>query len=59
VDLAHQVVKRVQSFLNSAKTPFARVEIETSDAWKTLYSQEDNETCYEVLLWLDELLEEL
>jgi len=59
VDLAHQVVKRVQSLLNSGKTPFARVEIETSDEWKALRGQEDDEVCFEALLWLDELLDEL
>ena len=59
VDLAHQVVKRVQSMLNSGKTPFARLEIESSDEWKTLWSHENNEDCNDVLLWLEELLDEL
>jgi predicted Ser/Thr protein kinase len=59
VETTHQVVKRVQSLLNSGKTPYARVEIESSDEWKSLWSHEDSEDCYEVLLWLEELLKEL
>lgn len=59
VDVAHQVIKRVQSIRNSGKTSFARMEIESSDEWKTLWSHENNEDSYEVLLWLEELLEEL
>jgi hypothetical protein len=59
VDLAHQVVKRLQAMLKSGKTPFARVEIETGEEWKALWSQENNEECHEVLLWLEELLKEL
>jgi hypothetical protein len=59
VDLAHQVVKRVRSSLNSGKTPFARLEIESHIDWKTLWGYENKEDCYEVLLWLEELLDEL
>jgi hypothetical protein len=56
VDLAHQVVKRVQSLLTSGNIPFARVEIETSQEWKTLLGQGDNDACCEAILWLEELL---
>jgi len=63
VGLGHQVVKRVQSLLtagrSAGKIPFARVEVETSDEWKTLRNQEDDEACGEALLWLEELLKEL
>jgi hypothetical protein len=55
VDLAHQVVKRVQSLLTSGKTPFARVEIESSQEWKALCGLADNEACCDALLWLEEL----
>ena len=44
VELAHQVVKRIQSLINSGTTPFARIEIETSEEWKTLYGQDADET---------------
>lgn len=56
VDLAHQVVKRVQSLLASGEGGFARVEIETSRQWKTLLGRSSDEACSDVLLWLEELL---
>jgi hypothetical protein len=60
VELAHQVVKRIQSLLSSGNVPYARIEIETSEEWKSLCSQVEEEAGYEeVLLWLQELLEEL
>ncbi len=59
LELAHQLVKRVQSILTSGKTPYARIEIETSNEWKALRSQEDNAACSDALLWLEELLGEL
>ena len=59
VELAHEVVKRVQSLLACGDSPFARVEIETSQEWKALCSQDDDEACCEVLLWLEKLLGEL
>jgi hypothetical protein len=59
VELAHQVVKRIQSLINSGTVPFARMEIETSEEWKALYGQVRNEECYEAMLWLEELLGEL
>ena len=59
VDLVHQVVKRMQGLLNAGKTPFARVEIEASEAWKVLHEQDGNDAYGETLLWLNELLEEL
>ena len=59
VDVAHQVVKRVQLLLSCGKIPFARVEIESSDELKSLRGHEDNEACCETLLWLEELLREL
>src|SRR5262249_14144526 len=39
VDRAHQVVMRIQSLLNSKNTPFARVEIETSEDWQLLWAE--------------------
>jgi hypothetical protein len=59
VELVHQVVTRIQSFIDSGKTPFARIEIETSEEWRALFGQEVNEPCAEALLWLEELLGEL
>lgn len=59
VDFAHQVITRVQSILNAGKTPFSRVEIETSDLWQALRRHETSEGCVEALLWLEELLDEL
>jgi hypothetical protein len=49
----------MQSALNSGQTLLARAQIETSDAWKTLRGCENREVCYEVLLWIDELLARL
>jgi hypothetical protein len=59
VDLAHQVIKRVQSLRTSVNAQFARFEIETSAEWKTLWSQFENDTYGETLLWLEELLKGL
>jgi hypothetical protein len=59
VDSAHQVIKRVQSFLNSGRTPFARIEVENGDEWQRLWNYDNGESCDDVLLWLEELLEEL
>jgi hypothetical protein len=58
VELSHQVIKRAQSLINSG-TKFARIEIETSEEWKMLHSQNANDACGDVLLWLEELLREL
>jgi hypothetical protein len=59
VELTHQVVKRAQSLINSGAAPFGRIEIETSQEWKTLCSLVGSEASYDVLLWLEELLGEL
>jgi serine/threonine protein kinase len=59
VERAHQVVKRMQSLLNSGKTPFARVEIEASDDWSVLWRDEGKVDQSDALLWLQELLERL
>jgi len=59
IELAHQVIKWVQSILNSGSAPFARAEIESSHEWKALWSHENNQDCYDVLFWLQELLEML
>lgn len=59
VESAHQVVKWVQSFLNSGRPAYARIEIETSADWQTLRSYEHDNRYSEALLWLDELLNEL
>jgi hypothetical protein len=58
VELSHQVIKRAQSLINSG-TQFARIEIETSDEWKTLHSQVSDDACGDVILWLEELICEL
>ncbi len=59
LDLVHQVVRRVQSLLNTGQTRFARLEIETSPDYKTLREKTQNDVSGEILLWLDELLHEL
>jgi tRNA A-37 threonylcarbamoyl transferase component Bud32 len=59
VDLAYQVVKRVQAYLTSGKPPFARVEIESSQEWRALAAHGDGDAYCESLLWLEELLNEL
>jgi hypothetical protein len=56
VDAAHQVIKRVQAILTSGKVPYARVEIETSQPWKSLQSLSSDDSRCEALLWLEELL---
>lgn len=59
VELAHQVVKRIQSALNSGKVPYARMEIENSRDWRDLWTRESRLDCSEPLLWLQELMNEL
>jgi hypothetical protein len=59
VDLAHLVIKRAQTMLNAGKIPFARIEIENSDEWQTLWRYDRSDDCSAVLLWLEELLEAL
>ena len=59
VELVHQVVKRIQSIINSGTVPFGRAEIESSEEWKSLYRQERDDACDEALLWIEELLREL
>jgi hypothetical protein len=59
VDLAHKMIKRIQSLLTLGKQPFARVEIETSDEWKTLCNYQDKDDYGETVFWLEELLKEL
>ena len=59
VDLAHQMIKRIQAILTSGKIPFARAEIETSKDWKVLCGMASNDLCCEALLWLEELLAKL
>lgn len=56
VELAHRVVKRMQSLIDSRSTRFARVEIETSEDWQALRIREANPECTEALLWIEELL---
>lgn len=56
VELAHVVVKRTQSLIDSRSSRFARVEIETSEEWRALHTREANPECTEALLWMDELL---
>jgi Protein kinase domain/TIR domain len=59
VERVHQMVKRMQSPLNAGKTPFARLEIETSDDWKLLWKDDGKADHSDVLLWLGELLDQL
>lgn len=59
VELGHQIVKRIQSLLNSGRSPFARLEIESSPDWKAIWSYEGRDDCSEALLWLQELIKEL
>ena len=59
VELGHQIVKRIQSLLNSGRPPFARLEIESSPDWKAIWSYEGRDDCSEALLWLQELIKEL
>ena len=59
VDLAYQMIKRIQAILTSGKIPFARAEIETSKDWKVLCGMASNDLCCEALLWLEELLAKL
>jgi hypothetical protein len=60
VEQAHQVVKRIQSLISSRSAQFARMEVETSEEWKTLCSEVEKNPAYEeAQLWLQELLEEL
>ncbi len=56
LELAHQLVKRIQAQLTAGKSPYARLEIETSDQWKSLRQQDTSDACGEVVLWLEELL---
>lgn len=58
VELAHQVVTRVQSVLNSGRSAVALAEIENSDDWKSLWGQEDDVARYEALFALEELLKQ-
>jgi hypothetical protein len=56
VELAHQVVKKVQALLNAGRQPLARIEVERSAEWQTLTRQENRPDYDGALLWLDELL---
>jgi hypothetical protein len=46
----------MQSLMSSGAVPFARVEIESSEEWQTLASQQHNDAQADALLWLEELL---
>jgi hypothetical protein len=59
VELAHQVVKRVQSLLMGGPTPFARLDLERSDEWQSLRREAQDDASAEALLWLEELLGQL
>jgi hypothetical protein len=56
VDMAHQLVKRMQSLLNTGTTRFARIEIETCSDWLELQRRPRNEAGDDALLWMEELL---
>ena len=58
-DAGHQVLRRVQSLLNSGRSQFARLEIETGSDFKTLRARQEDEACFEAVLWIEELLKEL
>jgi hypothetical protein len=59
VDRAHQVIMRMQSLLGSKNTPFARIQIETSDDWSALREEAKRPDRSEALVWLEELLAQL
>jgi serine/threonine protein kinase len=59
VESVHQVVKRIQSLIDSGTTPFSRIEVETSDEWRALFGREVDESCAEAIMWLEELLAQL
>jgi hypothetical protein len=59
VDRAHQVIMRMQSLLSSKYTPFARMEIETSEDWCVLREEAKKPNRSEALVWLEELLAQL
>jgi hypothetical protein len=59
VDRAHQVIMRMQSPLSSKNTPFARIEIETSEDWYALRGEATRPDRGEALVWLEELLAQL
>jgi hypothetical protein len=59
VDRAHQVVMRMQFLLSSRNTPFARLEIETSEDWSALRAEANKPDRSEAFAWLEELLSQL
>lgn len=59
VELGHQIVKRIQALLNSGESAYARLEIENSPDWKTIWRYEGRDDCSEALLWLQELVKTL
>ena len=59
VELAHEVVKHVQSLVASERASFARIEVETSDQWRTLRDRAKPGVHDDALFWLEELLETL
>ena len=59
VEVAHQITKRLQSLLSSKKTPYARLEIETSAEWRSLTEEGRAAGYEEVRFWLEEILQEV
>jgi predicted Ser/Thr protein kinase len=57
-EVAHQVVKQIQSALNTGKTAFARADIRSTEEWKFL-STNSNEGSGDLMFWLEELANEL
>lgn len=59
VELAHHVVKRVQSLLMGNTPPFARLDVQRSDEWQAIRREAQDDASAEALLWLEELLGQL
>ena len=55
IERVHAVVTRVQGLLAASRSPLARAEVETSDAWRELRGW-SGVACDETRLWLEELL---
>jgi hypothetical protein len=59
VELAHQVLKRIQALFAGGASPLARFDLERSDDFHSLRREAEGDACAETLMWLEELLGEL
>lgn len=57
VDTAHQLLKRIQTLLNSGADPLARLDVERSADWRVLQESCQEAAEEEAKFWLTELLE--